>query len=117
MVRAMRLAKILSYLFYGPAWLTFLVMGVAAGGFAVCTFNLFELFSANFKLIAGYGWMAVVDGGLLQLFELIVWGYLGTACYVLFKGCLHGLLERVPHRAHRQDAPRSVSDGEPSAPL
>ncbi len=105
----MRLAKILSFLFHGPAWLTFLAMGAAAGGFAVCTIDLFQFFSANFTLIATYRWMAIADGGLLQLVELIFWGYLGVACYLVFKGCLHGLLERVPHRPPPQkpegDAP------------
>jgi hypothetical protein len=94
----MWLARLLSFLFYGPAWLTFLVMGAAIGGFAVCTVDLFQFFSANFTLIVTYRWMAIVDGGLLQLVELVFWGYLGVACYFVFKGCLHGLLDRVPHR-------------------
>ena len=93
------LARILGYLFHGPAWLTFLAMGAAAGGFAVCTFDLFAFFSANFKLITTYGFMAVADGGFLQLLELILWGYLGIFCYLVFKGCLYGLLERIPGSA------------------
>jgi len=40
----------------------------------------------------------VFDGGLLQLVELIFWGYLGVACYIVFKGCIDGLLSRVPRR-------------------
>jgi hypothetical protein len=108
----MWLARFLSYLFHGPAWLTFLVMGAAAGGFAVCTVGLFEIFRANFNLIADYGWMAIVDGGFLQLVELIVWGYLGVTCYFLFKGCLHGLMERVPHPNARDEA----HVAEPQAP-
>jgi hypothetical protein len=36
--------------------------------------------------------MALKDGGLLQLVELIVTGYLSIAFYVLFKGCLYGVL-------------------------
>ncbi len=103
----MWLARTLSFLFHGPAWLTFLVMGAAAGGFAVCTFNLLEFFSANFKLIVNYGWMAIMDGGALQLVELVFWGYLGVACYLLFKGCLDGLLERVPGRRHPDVEPPS----------
>ena len=59
MVRAHAVREMLSYLFHGPAWLTFLAMGAAGGGFAVCTFDLFELFSANFKLIADLR----LDGG------------------------------------------------------
>lgn len=92
------LAKWLSFVFYGPAWLTFLVMGAALGGSGLSTYNLFKLFSANFDLIRTYGVMALFDGGLRQLVELAFWGYLGVFCYFVFKGCEHGLMLRVPHR-------------------
>ena len=91
----MKLAKLLRALFHGPAWLTFLAMGLAAGAFALCSYNLFELFQANFRLIETYGAMAIFDGGARKFLELTFWGYLGLACYVLFKGCLDGLLARV----------------------
>jgi hypothetical protein len=39
----MRLATWLSYLFHGPAWITFIVMGLATGGVALCTYGLFEI--------------------------------------------------------------------------
>jgi hypothetical protein len=39
--------------------------------------------------------MAAFDGGLLQLLELTAWGYLALAFYVVFKGCLDGLLQRI----------------------
>ena len=104
----MPLAKLLSFLFYGPAWLTFLIMGLATGGVALCTFDLFEIFRANFTLLTTYGAMAILDGGLLQLLELTFWGYLGVACYVVFKGCLDGLLHRVPTLPEKasRDAPQ-----------
>ena len=91
----MRLLRLLNRLFHGPAWLTFLAMGVAAGGFALCSLNLFELFHANFRLLTTYGVMAALDGGLLQLVELTAWGYLAIACYVVAEGCLEGLLTRI----------------------
>jgi hypothetical protein len=94
----MGLLRLLHRLFHGPAWLTFLSMGVALSGFALCSFNLFELFRANFSLLATYGVMAAFDGGLLQLLELIAWGYLALAFYVVFKGCMDGLLARI-HRS------------------
>jgi hypothetical protein len=97
----MRLLRLLNRLFHGPAWLAFLVMGVAVGGFALCSFNLFELFHANFRMLTTYGLMAAFDGGLLQLAALIAWGYLALAFYVVFKGCLDGLL----HRIHRSGGP------------
>jgi len=70
----MTLLKLLNRLFHGPAWLTFLFMGIVAGGFALCSFNLLYLFQANFTLIATYGAMAAFDGGVLQLIELTAWG-------------------------------------------
>jgi hypothetical protein len=90
--------KLLNRLFHGPAWLTFLFMGLAAGGFTLCSINLLSLFQANFKLIRTYGAMAAFDGGILQLVELTAWGYLALAFYVVFKGCLDGLLHRI-HKA------------------
>ena len=70
-------------------------MGLATGAFALCSYNLFELFHANLHLIETYGAMALFDGGALQFLELTLWGYLGLACYVVFKGCLDGLLTRI----------------------
>ena len=91
----MALLRLLNRLFHGPAWLKFIAMGVAAGGFALCSFNLFFLFQANLNLIVTYGAMAAFDGGLLQFIELTAWGYLALACYVVVEGCLEGLLTRA----------------------
>src|ERR1700677_2018347 len=92
---AMVCVPLLNRLFYGPAWLTFLVMGMAAGGLAVCSFNLLFMFQANYHLLFTYGAMAAFDGGLLQFIELAAWGYLALACYVVVEGCLEGLLTRA----------------------
>jgi hypothetical protein len=89
---------LLSRLFHGPPWLTFLAMGVAGGGLALCSFNLLFLFQANFNLLLTYGAMAAFDGGVFQFLELTAWGYLALACYVVFEGCLDGLLQRI-HKA------------------
>jgi hypothetical protein len=86
---------LLDRLFHGPPWLTFLVMGMAAGGLALCSFNLLFTFQANFSLLATYGVMAAFDGGVLQFIELSAWGYLALACYIVVEGCLEGLLARV----------------------
>jgi hypothetical protein len=88
---------LLNRLFHGPAWLAFLVMGMAAGGLALCSFNLLFTFQANFSLLARYGVMAAFDGGVLQFIELTAWGYLALACYVVVEGCLDGLLTRIRH--------------------
>jgi hypothetical protein len=65
---------LLNRLFHGPAWLTFLIMGIAVSGLALCSFNLLFLFQANYSLLFTYGAMAASDGGLLQFIELAAWG-------------------------------------------
>ena len=91
----MGLLKLLNRLFHGPPWLKFIAMGVAAGGFALCSFNLLFLFQANLSLIAAYGAMAAFDGGILQFVQLTAWGYLALVCYVIFEVCLHGLIHQI----------------------
>lgn len=86
--------RILDEMFNGPAWRAFLLMGVFGGLSAFTSGNIVLLFIANFGLISQYGVMALKDGGLRQLVELIAYGYLSLAFYVLFKGCLYGLLGR-----------------------
>jgi hypothetical protein len=93
----MALLKLLNRVFHGPPLLTFLVMGIGAGGLALCSFNLLFLFQANFNLLWRYGAMAAFDGGFLQLAQLAAWGYLAVACYVVTEGCLDGLLTRIRH--------------------
>ena len=92
------LFKLLDRIFHGPAWLNFIVMGLAAGGLALCSVNLLALFQANFDLLRRWGWMAAWDGGVVQLIELAFWGYLALGCYVVVEGCLEGLLKRT-HKA------------------
>jgi hypothetical protein len=91
----MALLKLLNRLFHGPAWLKFLLSGVAAGGLALCSFNLLFLFQANLSLIAAYGAMAAFDGGILQFVQLAAWGYLALVFYVFLELCVHGLIDQV----------------------
>jgi len=93
----MTLKRFFDALFNGPAWLTFLLLGLFLGLFGWCSANLLNLFMANFELITRYGLMAVFDGGAWQTAELVFWGYLSLAWYVMFKGCLDGLLGRFRH--------------------
>jgi hypothetical protein len=93
----MGLFALLNRLFHGPAWLTFIAMGMAAGGLALCSFNLLFLCQANYNLLLTYGAMAALEGGALQLIELTAWGYLALTCYIVVEGCLEGLLSRIRH--------------------
>jgi hypothetical protein len=95
-------------------WLTFVVLGASFFAFGAGTLNLFFLFKANAQFLASYGLMAALDGGLRQLFELLVTGYLSMAAYVVFKCCEHALVEHFAH----VDEPDGVTAGAsmPDAP-
>jgi len=75
--------------------LAFVIMGLTFFGFGVGTLNLFMLLKANAELFAGYGWQAVLDGGLQQLIELLLTGYLSLACYLVFKICEFALVRQL----------------------
>jgi hypothetical protein len=75
--------------------LTFILMGLCFLTFSVLTLNLVYTLQANIKLLLEHGWMAVMDGGLQQLLELLASGYFGVAFYLLFKTCESTLVERL----------------------
>ena len=73
----------------------FLMLGIFGALFAWFTFNLVELFMANFRFIAAYGLVALREGGLRQAAELIASGYLSIAFYIAFKACEVELITRL----------------------
>ena len=76
-------------------WLTFLLMGLSFLLFGAMTVNIFVLLKANIDLYLDYGAMVIADGALLQLAELIAYGYLSLLFYVLFKACEHILVTQL----------------------
>jgi hypothetical protein len=79
----------------GHRWAAFLLLGLAFFGFGAGTLNLFFLLRANAQLLAENGWQAVMDGGLRQLVELLLSGYAGMACYLVFKACEYSLVRQL----------------------
>ena len=71
--------------------LTFVVMGLSFFAFGIGSLNLFYLLQANARLLFEYGWMALMDGGLQQLLELLATGYGSLAAYTVFKACEYRL--------------------------
>ncbi|HEV8256661.1 MAG TPA: hypothetical protein VGR42_06765 [Casimicrobiaceae bacterium] len=63
-------------------WLTFLLMGLFFLLFGVMTANIFVLLKANIDLYRDYGTMVIGEGALLQLAELIGYGYLSLLFYM-----------------------------------
>jgi hypothetical protein len=77
-------------------WVTTLIlMGVFALSFGLTSLNLFMVLHANLELIAAHGIMALRDGALAQLAELIGYGYLSVISFVLFKACEKVLIEYI----------------------
>ena len=74
---------------------TFLVMGLAFVGFGLTSLNLLYLIRANVELVLQHGAMALLDGALQQLLELLGLGFSGLAMYLIFKVCEHILVEKL----------------------
>ena len=78
-------------------WLTFVVLGMSFLAGALGTLNLVTLLIANLSLLRDYGLVAVMDGGLQQLFELALQGLISCMAYVVFKTCEHRLSDWLGH--------------------
>lgn len=70
-----------------PYWVCFLVMGLSFLAFGLGTLNLIFVLKANAELLVTHGWIALVDGGLEQLLEILLTGYASLMAYVVFKAC------------------------------
>ena len=90
------------------AWLTFVLLCASFGLFGAGTLNLFKMFSDNWDLITSHGTMALRDGGLAQLFELLLTLLISMLNYVIFKACEHSLVNRIlhPHSTHKNHEDR-----------
>ncbi|TAK90908.1 MAG: hypothetical protein EPO06_06170 [Burkholderiaceae bacterium] len=80
--------------------LTFVLMGASFLVFGLISLNLIYIFHANLELLLEHGQMALWDGGLQQLIELLVSGYLALMFYLLFKLCEKVLVDRVTERPY-----------------
>ena len=76
-------------------WLTFALLGISFVVGGLLTLNLLHTLMANYEFLSMYGVQAVRDGGLWQLVQIVVSGYLAAASYVLFKLCEKVLVERL----------------------
>ena len=73
-------------------WLTYVVMGLSFLLFGCGTLNLVHLLQSNLELVANYGWMALMDGALQELAQLLLSGYASLLAYIVFKACEHRLV-------------------------
>ena len=75
--------------------LAFIFMGISFLLVGLISLNMIYMFHANIEFIIDHGVMALRDGGLHQLLELVVTGYVGMALFVLFKACEKTVVERM----------------------
>jgi hypothetical protein len=72
----------------------FLIAGLAAALFAWNSFNLYHQAVANARLLASFGSLAIMDGALFQLAEIIVRGFFSLAAYLIYQVCEEELMAR-----------------------
>lgn len=77
-----------------PSILLFALAGVVTVIFAFSTANLFSHAMANVEFIREFGWVAIENGALVQVFELLFFGALSLSCWLIFKICEALLSER-----------------------
>lgn len=73
----------------------FVLMFFAALVLGLSSYNLFYFVRANFELIYKHGWMALLDGALLQLVWLIAYGVLSLSSFIVFEACKKLMLEKI----------------------
>ena len=77
-------------------WLvTFLLMGVFSLLGAAASVNIFVMLAANVRFLSEHGAMAVMEGALTQLGQLVVTGLFALAMYLGFKACERVLVEKL----------------------
>ncbi len=74
---------------------TFVLMGAFSLAGALASYNLFLMFSANFHFLHEHGVMAVMEGALVQLSELLLDGFFALLMYLGFKACERVLVEKL----------------------
>lgn len=77
-----------------PTICVFLLAGIAAIIFAFVTANLFSYAMANVEFLQEFGIVAIQNGALVQIGELIFWGAVAMSCWFVFKICEHTLANR-----------------------
>lgn len=78
--------------------MTFLLLCLSFLLFGLTSLNLLHLLQANFDLLIEHGWLALMDGALRQLVELIISGLISAIFYLLFKTCEKVLVERLTEK-------------------
>lgn len=71
-----------------------IIAGLFAVIFAYATVNLFQVSMANIRFLREFGWIAVQEGALIQLLQIIGSGGVAMLAYIGFKICESELVRR-----------------------
>ncbi|MDX8353233.1 hypothetical protein [Cognatiyoonia sp. IB215182] len=74
--------------------LILLIAGILIIIFAYATLNLFQTAMANVRFLREFGWLAVQEGGLVQLAQILMNGTIAMLSYIGFKLCESELVQR-----------------------
>lgn len=77
-----------------PVVAILIIAGLFAVIFAYATVNLFQVSMANIRFLREYGWVAVQEGALIQLLQIIGSGVISMLSYMGFKICESELVRR-----------------------
>jgi hypothetical protein len=75
--------------------MTFVLMVLSFLVFGAASVNLAQTFLLNVRLIQENGLMALMDGALMQLFEILISAAFAVSFYVVFKTCESVLLQKL----------------------
>ncbi|MFG5384216.1 hypothetical protein [Yoonia sp. R2-816] len=64
-----------------------LLAGLFVIGFAFASLNLFQMSMANLRFLRQFGWVVVMESGLIQLAEIIACAIAALLCCIGFKLC------------------------------
>ena len=112
--RALQLRRHFQRVVLTRPWLTFIVMALAFFAFGMVTLDLLHMARANAGFLLDNGVMGLVDGGALQLLQLLADGIVAMLAYVVMKTCehtlSHWLADTSPFAPSAVDDERGTSD-------
>lgn len=77
-----------------PAIVVLMLGGVFTVILAYATLNLFQMSMANIRFLREFGWTAVMQGGLVQLSQIVICAVAAMLSYIGFKICESELVHR-----------------------
>ncbi len=84
-----------------PAAVVLLLAGILTVVLAYATLNLFQMSMANIRFLREFGLTAIMEGGLVQLTQIVVSAVVAMLSYFGFKICENELVTRYHNWQNR----------------